>query len=395
MIVSLLLYFRFYIQNINRCCLNVYNKLIENEITKQQHEQKLELKINRQKNWKYMIDIFEKNKIKLFLLFILLFNYSMYSQNDSLLTTNKQTIIGELKGLKTGVLTIETDYSDKDFNIEWLKVKEIYTHGDFIVFLAEGRRVVGTLTTRDGEVEIHTLSSIIKTTINNVVLIQPLDKTIWEKLSASIDFGLNITKANNLKQLNIRSNLGYLEDAWSTSFSYDRVSSAQDSIESTSRTDANYTFNYFLGKKWYLFVSLGYLQNTEQKLDSRYQPMIGAGNYFIQTNSLYLSFAAGTAFNSEKFTDSETEDKKSGELFLGVELNLFDLGDFSLLTNIMVFKNLNDNKRYRADFKFDMKYDLPLDFYIKLGYTVNYDTEPTKGASKSDYVLQTTFGWEL
>jgi len=33
--------------------------------------------------------------------------------------------------------------------------------------------------------------------------------------------------------------------------------------------------------------------------------------------------------------------------------------------------------------------------YVKLGYTLNYDSQPVEGASKNDYVFQTTFGWEL
>ena len=38
--------------------------------------------------------------------------------------------------------------------------------------------------------------------------------------------------------------------------------------------------------------------------------------------------------------------------------------------------------------------DLPYDFYLKLGGTVNYDNKPAAGAGKTDYVVQTGFGWE-
>jgi hypothetical protein len=74
---------------------------------------------------------------------------------------------------------------------------------------------------------------------------------------------------------------------------------------------------------------------------------------------------------------------------------MFDLGDLSLLTNLFAYKSLNNTSRFRTDFKFDIKYDLPYDFYVKLGYTLNYDSKPVEGASQSDYVLQTTFGWSL
>jgi hypothetical protein len=47
-----------------------------------------------------------------------------------------------------------------------------------------------------------------------------------------------------------------------------------------------------------------------------------------------------------------------------------------------------------VDFAFDTKYDLPLDFYIRLGLTLNYDNQPVEGAGETDYVFQTSFGWE-
>ena len=39
--------------------------------------------------------------------------------------------------------------------------------------------------------------------------------------------------------------------------------------------------------------------------------------------------------------------------------------------------------------------DLPLDIFIKLNYTLNYDNQPAIGATERDYVFQTTLGWEL
>ena len=74
---------------------------------------------------------------------------------------------------------------------------------------------------------------------------------------------------------------------------------------------------------------------------------------------------------------------------------MFNMGDLSLLTSLYVFPSLTESGRIRSDFKFDLKYDLPLDIYIGVGYTLNYDNQPVEGASESDYVFQTTVGWEL
>ena len=330
-----------------------------------------------------------------FIIGIVLITASMLSaQKDSIVTTNGQSIVGEIKSLKVGVLTVETDYSDSDFKIEWLKVKEIYTDRDFVLSNSEGERITGRVTMEDNNVVIISADLKLITGIEKIVHIKPLDKKFIDKLSASFEFGFNFTKANNLKQFSLRSNIGYTEESWSLTGSFDNVSSSQDDAESTERTDINTTFNYFLGKQgWFTFISFGYLHSSEQQLDARITPQIGAGNYIVQTNHTYLSFGGGVAFNSEKYFDP-AEDRKSGEWFLAAELNLFDMGDLSLLTNLAAYKNMEE-ERHRADFKFDIKYDLPLEFFIKLGYTLNYDSKPAGDASGSDYVLQTTLGWEL
>jgi len=41
-----------------------------------------------------------------------------------------------------------------------------------------------------------------------------------------------------------------------------------------------------------------------------------------------------------------------------------------------------------------MKYDLPLDLYIRLGYSLNFDNKPVEGTNNVDYVFTTGFGWE-
>jgi hypothetical protein len=73
---------------------------------------------------------------------------------------------------------------------------------------------------------------------------------------------------------------------------------------------------------------------------------------------------------------------------------MFDVGDLNLLTNATVYPGITESGRWRVDYKIDVKYDLPLDFYVKLSFSANYDNQPVEGASKTDYVFVTGFGWE-
>jgi hypothetical protein len=238
-------------------------------------------------------------------------------------------------------------------------------------------------------------ASKLNVTISDVVLFKSVDEGFLDRLSASIDLGFTLTKANNLSQLSLRSNLGYLTENWSADASLDAVRSAQDSVATTERTDASATFSYFLWKGWFALVSVSFLQNDEQKLKLRSTPKVGIGNYVVQTNHLYWSLYLGMALNNETYTDPTIPDRSDAEVNIGTELNLFDIGDFRFLTSLSVFKSITEGGRTRADYKLDLKYDLPLDFYIGLGFTLNYDNQPVEGASESDYVFQTSFGWEL
>ena len=337
-----------------------------------------------------------KNISSIIVIIFMAISSYLSAQTDTLITTNKETITGEIKQMDRGVLTIETDYSDSDFLIEWNKVSSIQSKNHFIVSLTTGERIVGTLNGTSDAFLIEDENKIYKKDRESIVSIESLDDTFLGRLSASLGVGFNLTKANNLRQFNMRSSLGYFAQNWKADASFDVVYSEQDSTAQTKRIDGKVSYNYFLLSDWYISASSDFLHNEEQKLKLRTTPKIGFGNYIIHTNSVYLSISSGVSGNFEEYTDPTLDGRNSSEIFFSAELNMFDFGDLSLLTNTIAYKNLNEGDRLRNDFKLDLKYDvLGTDFYIKLGYTLNYDSQPIEGAQTTDYVIQTTFGWDL
>jgi len=337
------------------------------------------------------------SKILIFI-FTLLISPITIAQLDTIVVSSGDMLVGDMKSMSRGVVTIETAYSDSDFKIEWAKVTKVNSKGAFIVSLKSRERVITTIRTKPSDsstVVIFKDGKEVSIPITDIVFIKGVDEGFIARLSASIDFGFSITKANNLRQFSSRSSLGYLADNWSADATLDAVRSSQDSVENTSRTDASATFSYFLWKGWFVYASASFLQNDEQKLKLRSTPKVGLGNFLIQTNHMYWSLYIGAAWNNESYTDPTIPNRSDVEANIGTELNLFDIGDFRFLTSLSVYKSITDGGRKRADFKIDLKYDLPLDFYIGLGYTLNYDNQPVEGASESDYVFQTSFGWEL
>jgi len=324
-------------------------------------------------------------------------NYIAEHKSDTLVLVNDDIIVGKIKEMRKGVLKIETDYSDEDFRLKWLDVKSIKSTQHSLIMLDNGVRVNGYVDMSEednSEVVLSEGQHQVTVPIHRIVYLKPVNDFL-SRFDASISIGFNFTKSNSLKQLTTRTNLAYTAFKWSYSAGYNSILSQQDSIKSTKRTDANLGIKYFLKKDWYTIVSGKFLSNDEQKLKLRASTSGGVGKYFARSNKLYFGGLTGLAWTNEKFTDLDETSRNSLEAFVGLELNLFDLKDLSLLTNIITYPSITEKNRLRTDFEFDLKYDLPFDFFINLGFTLNYDNRPIAGASVSDYVFQSTIGWEL
>jgi len=321
----------------------------------------------------------------------------LYAQKDSLILKNRNVIVGEIKSMDKGVLTIETPYSKSDFTIEWSGIKEIYSATGFLITLKGGDRINGKFSSAEGGNRIIITGNDGKqteTTLDQIVYLKGVKTSFWSRVYASVDLGLSVTKANNLVQYNMRSTVGYVADKWTAEIFYDDLRSKQDSVAATKRTESGASYTYFLPKDWYLSAALGTLSNTEQALKLRFSARGGIGKYLVHTNKSYVGVGGGLSLNNETFTNT-TPARTSLEGYLGSTVNLFDIGDFSLYSNLYVYPSFTESGRWRADFKLDAKYDLPLDFYIKLGVTVNYDNQPAEAGKETDYVYVFSVGWSL
>lgn len=330
------------------------------------------------------------------LIVILSFPFLTIAQTDSLVFTNNNIMVGEVKSMNKGVVTIETDYSDSDFKIEWDKVKELYSESSYLIILTNGDRFNGTIET--AEPPIWNIIRITGDTVNvqrdEIVYFKSYKSDFWSRLTASIDLNYSFTKANNLNQAGGTLALGYVAPKWSLTAGYNILRSNQNNVETTLRTDGNLSFRKFLPKDWYYTIVFSFLSNTEQLLNLRTNLKSGFGKYIIHTNATYLGAEAGISGVNEDF-EGQAENQNSLEGYIGAEYNMYDVGDLDLLTRMVVYPSITESGRWRIDYDLNLKYDLPLDFYIKAGLTLNYDNQAVEGAENLDYVVQTGVGWEF
>ena len=330
------------------------------------------------------------------LFLLLLLPAALVGQHDTLWVKNGNVLYGEIKGLSSGVLTMETPYSDDDFTIDYDEVEKLRIERQCLILATGGIRIVGYLRsekpgqvtiTKNGEApEVYSLKYITG--------IQQIESSFFSRFYGNVDLGFNLTKANNQRQLNIGGGLHYKGFKWLSDFDISSLIANQDDVEQTQRTNVNLGVTRLLSEKWFVRSTGSFLSNTEQNLEGRYSLRAGAGRFLASTSKLFFAVLGGLNYNNENYQD-ETLNKESTELYLSSSLDMFNFKDFSLNTRIDLYPSLSERGRLRVDYVLNSKYDLPYDFYIKAEFQFNYDNQVVEGGSEFDYILNTGFGWKF
>jgi hypothetical protein len=323
------------------------------------------------------------------------------AQSDTLFMKTGEYLVGEVKELNTGIVIIETAYSDDDFTIEWDEVDYLVSDRVFIIGLSDGSKLDGSIT-RDPvdstKVIIDDFSGPVSAPLLDVVYFKGIKESFLTRLSILISAGYSVTKANNLNQFSIRSNIGYLSNTFRTDLYYNMVRNIQDVEDAqsrTTRTEGGINYYLFIVRDWYALIASDLLQSDEQRIKLRANSKLGIGTYLVNNYKLFFSLAGGAAWNYEEFTSQEERLRNSLEAFALATFNIFNIGDLDFLMSVLAYPGITEQGRFRSDISMDLKYELPLDFFFDIGFTFNYDNRPTQDASETDYVFQTTFGWDF
>jgi len=330
------------------------------------------------------------------ILIILIYSFGVKGQ-DTLYLENGDILHGEVKSLSKGVVKIETPYSDNDFEVEWLHVTKFLSNRTYKIILSNGSRPTGIfeMTSENGDIKILTSGGGIVSKLSQVVSFEHLGSSFLSRLKAELDLGYYYARANNLRQFTTNSKFAYDAKKWTGTSSINILDSQQDSVARTRRIDSDISVKIKVRREFFASLSAKYQQNEEQLLDLRSSYQLGLGKFILNSNSAFIQFTLGSAFTSESYFDAENTETKSVEGFLTLEADLFDIGDLSFYTKASAYPSISDRGRFRAELIFNIKYDLPFDFYTKVGLNYNYQNEVVENALKTDYVFQVTFGWEF
>ena len=319
---------------------------------------------------------------------------------DTIELRNGNLITCEILGLQKRILTIKTEYSDSDFNIEWDDVVTFSTVQKFTVFTKTDGRYFGPIKSTFRNDSIFSIQvvdedrGIKELHVDELVYLKRIRKGFFQRAYAKIGVGYNWTKAQNIRQTNLFGDLRYTSDRHIFNGNFNYSKTIQDSVQDVFRTNGSISYEYLFANKLLILSREDFLQNSEQLVKLRASTSIGPGYIFLYNYYSRGVVATGTTWNNERFYGDEPREN-SFEIFLTLDFIVFDWNDLDFSTTFNSYSNVSEWGRFRFDNVTSLSYDLPLVFFVGMDLSLNYDNKPAQDASKLDFVFNLNFGWEF
>ncbi len=333
----------------------------------------------------------------IFLAVIIFCKLNGFAQPDTVYVSTGEILYGEIQSLDRNVLEFDTKYADSDFEIDWDEVTGISTSTVLTIFTKNGSRLNGTVRHDPSHkriVKIDTGKGLTEMSLDDVVWFVTHERNFLMRLTISIDAGYSFTKSSEIHQFSSSGKISYNDKSWYWGADFNRIGTySKDSVPIT-RSEGSSNFLYNLSRIIFSLVGIEYLENSSQFLNLRFTSKVAGGYYFLRTREMFFYVGLGVANNHEDYGGDSPVKENSFEGMGLLEFDAFNFGDLSLRTQLAAYPGFNNNGRFRLNGAVTLKYDLPLDFYIKFSYTHNFDSKPLIDIPLNDFVIQTNIGWE-
>lgn len=316
-------------------------------------------------------------------------------KNDTIYLRNGDRITGELKKFEYGLLNLSTD-AMKTISIEFDKINSIHSAKYFEIRLNSGQKFFGHLKKSEvmSTVNVITVTDTVAKRLWDIVLIMPIKSSFFQKIDGSIDLGLTYTKASDVFQYSLNTQITHRTTYYSTRFNLESILTDDGSKISKNNT-LGITVSHLLPKKWLTRISAQVQQNTELNLDYRAQAGYGVGYDIARSNSVRFNVLGGLVINQEKTLET-VETSENLEAIFATQVKWFKYRSpkIDVTSGLEIFPSLTSFGRFRLEYDLSAKYELIKDLFLNIQLYENFDSEPSKGGdAKNDWGIITSIGF--
>ena len=324
----------------------------------------------------------------LILFVIALMNLETYAQLDTVVLFRGQVFIGNIKGARLGVLTID-DNSVRIVNMKMYRIRRISATQRFKIETNSKIIYYGVLKQgkEDGWVSILLDdSSLVNMNILDINTVTALEEGFWSRLNGNLGAGFTYTKTNDFGQFNINSAIYYIGEVAEYQLSVSAIASLDSGKFSRDRENADFFTALILNPTWFAAIGFEYERNLELSIARRFQELIGGGNKLLVRKNMKLLAISGITFNQEKSTSGTTNNFLLEIPFI-VRYNYFQYQKPNLQVSVIqsVFYSLTQKNRVRYGGDLNFSWELVKDFYWTINPYFNYDSKPPEGPTNSDF----------
>ena len=319
-------------------------------------------------------------------------------KTDIIIFNNGDRLTGEIKSLKRGLLSFNTDATGT-ISIEWDKVSKLISNQYIQVETSRGARYFGQLTAADEEasVRVETKTGPQSLDSANVILMEPIELgRALDVLDIDLTLGYNFAKAGGVTQGTLGVDVDYRTRQRIYSVSASTTTNDSNDQEQSTRGNLEFGYRRLWQERWYVAGNLNFERNDELGLDLRRSLGINAGRFLIQSNSMLLDLQAGLQFSRESLVD-EPEDTNSIEAVFGGRWDWFryDSPELDWSTTLQLIPNLSDLGRLRANFDTSLRWELINDLKWGITFYSSFDNKTSDEASQTDYGVNTNVTYDF
>lgn len=345
-----------------------------------------------------VISLYHKMQRKLLFYLALIYfsTLTVWAQkNDTIYLRNGDRITGELKKFEYGLLDLSTD-AMKTISIEFDKINSIHSAKYFEIRLNSGQKYFGHLQKSEvmSTVNVITVTDTIPKRLWDIVLIIPIKSSFFQKIDGSIDLGLTYTKASDVFQYSLNTQVTHRTTYYSTRFNLESILT-NDGTKVSKNNTLGFTVSHLLPNKWLTRIFAQVQQNTELNLDYRAQAGYGVGYDITRSNSVRFNVLGGLVINQEKTLETiETSENLEAILATQVKWFKYRSPKIDVTSGLEIYPSLTSFGRFRLEYDLSAKYELIKDLFLNVQLYENFDSEPSKGGeAKNDWGIITSIGF--
>jgi putative salt-induced outer membrane protein YdiY len=336
-----------------------------------------------------------------FIAFQIVFLFLIWSegnaQQDTLVTKYGDVLVGKIDKINSETVNFKVKYRKDAVEIKLIELARISSTNSYVLNDIKNKNWKGALvldTLQSGQLGIQTKDSVRFFKPREVFEIgEDKKKTLKDKLTLSLDFGINRIKASNSLSANLGVNAGFRTRRWDIVADYSAYSVEVSDVLNYWR-NGSFATSYILPKDWFILGKYNLYTSTEQSLDIRRNFFLGWGKIFVNQIDQSFNLSLGVVSNREKYFEVD-EVFTSTESFLKAYY-FGKIGDnWEAKTDVSLFPSLSQSGRFRSNLNFNLNYKFLNHFKLGIRYTLNTDNQPQVEAAKSDYVFAINFGWTL